>query len=322
MAKLPDPVHQAFEDAIRDFKTKLADDLIYRQILQTTSIDQVYDTTDKIQEEQRKKGHLRHLSKIEPYLNRLNEYASSVEVFVQIKPDILALIWGPIRLLLQWASVLKMSFDAIINTTSDIGQYLPEFKLMAELFPGNAHINDILVLFFKDILEFYLIAFRFFKLTREIYPKADIPFNSSTDPVPGWKILFESLWPRHKDKIDVVIRLIQHHVQLLRNGVRLEDIQQAHIARQRELEHFETSAKARRRQEYIAIKTDISPVFYNNTLDDLRDKTYEGTGEWLMTNSTYLKWLDQSDDTFNILWVEGIPGSGMCETKSQCVTFL
>ncbi|KAK8078898.1 hypothetical protein PG994_002705 [Apiospora phragmitis] len=71
MAAVSDPVHRAFEDAIQYLKTKSGDDSVYSPFLQTTSIDEVYNATDALQEEQSKKGHLRHLSKIEPYLKRL-----------------------------------------------------------------------------------------------------------------------------------------------------------------------------------------------------------------------------------------------------------
>ena len=167
MTSAYDPVQQTFENVIRDFKSSLNDDALYKEILKTTSIDQVYDLTDKLQEEQAKKGHLRHLSKIQPYLEGLDSYAGVIEVFMQIKPDILALIWGPIKLLIQWASVLKQSFDAIINTTADIGVLLPEFREVAKLFDQNERIKDVLVLFFKDILDFYLIALKFFSKPRQ-----------------------------------------------------------------------------------------------------------------------------------------------------------
>jgi hypothetical protein len=167
MATPFDPIQVAFERATQEFKDSLNDDTLYGEILQTTSIEQVYDATDKIQKEQAEKGHLRHLSKISPYLNRLNDYADAVGVFVQVKPDVLALIWGPIVLLLQWASVLKKSFDAIVNTTAEVGQALPEFKQAVQLFGEKGQIQDVLLLFFKDILDFYRVAFTFFRLPRK-----------------------------------------------------------------------------------------------------------------------------------------------------------
>jgi hypothetical protein len=170
MAAAYDPVQQVFESAIQDFKSNLKNDALFSTILNTTTIDDVYDATDKLQQEQVKKGHLRHLSKIQPYLEGLKAYASVIEVFLQLKPDILALIWGPIKLIIEWASVLKQSFDAIIDTTAEIGLLLPEFHTVAKLFEHNKQIKEIMALFFKDILDFYLIALKFFSLSRKYFP--------------------------------------------------------------------------------------------------------------------------------------------------------
>lgn len=157
-----DPVQLAFRSAMHDFKDKLQDDKLYDEILKTTSIDEVYDATDKLQKEQAKTGHLRHLNKIAPYLERLRDYSGAIDTFVQAKPDILALIWGPIKLLIQWTSILKQSFDAIINTTAEIGDQLPEFKEVCRLFSHDVRLNDVLILFFHDILDFYVVALKFF----------------------------------------------------------------------------------------------------------------------------------------------------------------
>ena len=167
MAAPSDLVQRAFETSIRDFKAKLKDDELYSEILQTTSINQVYDMTDKLQEEQAKNGHMRHLSKIGPFLERLGGYAGTIETFTQAKPEILALIWGPIKLLLQWTSVLKRSFDELIKTIADIGNLLPEFERVIELFSYNMFIKDVLAMFFQDILDIYVIALKFFSLTRK-----------------------------------------------------------------------------------------------------------------------------------------------------------
>jgi hypothetical protein len=161
-----DAVKHAFNSAIEKFKKDLKNPDLYDQILQTTSIDQVYDATDKLQEEQSKTGSLRHLSKIGPFLGRLKEYTDAVDTFVQAKPDILALIWGPIKLLLLWANVLKQSFDAISDTLEEVGSLMPEFCEVTKIFTDSVRLQEILALFFRDILDLYLIAIKFFSLTR------------------------------------------------------------------------------------------------------------------------------------------------------------
>lgn len=171
MASLNDPIQLVFDKSIREFKANLKNDKLYSEILQTTTIDQVYDITDKLQAEQAKDGHMRHMSKIGPFLERLRLYVGAIEVFVQVKPDMLALIWGPIKLLLQWASVLKQSLDGLVKTIADVGDLLPEFTDVMKLFGHNEQMKDVLALFFQDILDIYVIALKFFSLSRTfLYP--------------------------------------------------------------------------------------------------------------------------------------------------------
>ncbi|RYP49270.1 hypothetical protein DL768_004993 [Monosporascus sp. mg162] len=293
MAASTDPVQVAFDFAKSEFKDKLKDDDVYTEILKTTSIGQVYDFTDNLQKQQAEKGHLRHLSKIEPFLNRLGEYSKVIEIFIQAKPDILALIWGPIKLLLQWASVLKQSFDAIVNTTAAIGNLLPEFISVTRLFSQNTHIKDVLALFFRDILDFYLVALKFFKL-------------------PRWRYVFESLWPKHKDKIEAVRQNIERHSHLLRNDVQFE-----HILQEREA--VLRSEGSHRRQEFWAIKTDISPIDHGKRFDSIKAQRCEGTGKWLLNDADFAKWLDPSNHELRLLWLQGIPGAGKTFLSSTVI---
>ncbi len=162
-----DPAILHFEKAIGEFKKNLKDETLYKEILTTTSIEQVYDLAEQIQTEQGKTGHLRHLSKIQKFLEKLDLYTSTIDTFVQVKPDILALIWGPIKLLIQWTSTLSKSQDAIANIATEIGDLLPEFTDMTALFGRNKRLNDVLSLFFQDILDFYLVTLKFFSLSSE-----------------------------------------------------------------------------------------------------------------------------------------------------------
>ncbi|KAG7286732.1 hypothetical protein NEMBOFW57_009044 [Staphylotrichum longicolle] len=187
----PDPAILGFQRAIREFKKDLKDEALYREILATTSVDQVYTLAEKIQEEQGKTGHLRHLSKIQKYLEKLNLYAGAIDTFVQVQPDILALI----GLLIQWTSTLSKSQDAIANIATEIGDLLPEFTDMAALFSHNNRLSDVLCLFFQDILDFYLVTLRFFSLSR-------------------WRYFFESLWPKQKEKIELVKTHIERHAMM------------------------------------------------------------------------------------------------------------
>jgi hypothetical protein len=160
-------IQEAFERAKREFQGGLKNSTMFAEIQKTTCIEEVYDAADKLQEEQAKRGRLRHLRRIEPYLERLRQYSEVINTFVQAKADILALIWGPISLLLQISKNLTQSLDAIINTMASIGEKLPLFGEYAQLFSSSDRINDVLCLFFKDILDFYLTALNFFSAKRK-----------------------------------------------------------------------------------------------------------------------------------------------------------
>jgi hypothetical protein len=56
-----DPIQKIFENTVRDFRANLKNDDLYNEILKTTTIDEVYDATDKLQEEQ-VAGYYRHIN--------------------------------------------------------------------------------------------------------------------------------------------------------------------------------------------------------------------------------------------------------------------
>jgi hypothetical protein len=109
-------IDDAFEAAKTGFLRSLKDPEIY-DFSRFTSIDDVYDEADEIQQQQSRTGTLRNLSRIRPYLECLKQYVDVIDTFVQAKPDLLSLIWvgssasasndsannlqGPIKLLLQ-----------------------------------------------------------------------------------------------------------------------------------------------------------------------------------------------------------------------------
>ncbi|KIW65266.1 hypothetical protein PV04_07539 [Phialophora macrospora] len=291
MAAPFDPIQAAFDNAVQDFKTDLGNDELIQEISKTSTIDQIYDATDALQKDQHSRKHMRCLAKIEPFLRGLREYTAVIEVFIQSKQDVLCLIWGPIKLLLQWTDNITKSFDSIINITAELGSLLPEFKAVGSLFRENPIIKDVLVLFFRDVLDFYLIALKFFSQSR-------------------WRIVFEAVWPKQRERIKIVATQIQRHTLLLRKETLLEHIQQAHAARLEMMEDFEKKEKSFRKIEYDTIATNVSPRSYGHELYRLQGEFCDGTEKWLMSDATFRKWLDAKDLPTQTLWIQGIPGAG------------
>lgn len=108
---------------------------------------------------------------------------------------------------------------------------------------------------------------------------------------------------------------IQQHTLLMRNEVQLEHIQEENRARLRSLEHFEATEKAHRKQEYWSIRTDVSPKTYESRLDWFHGRFCTGTDKWLKKDTTFARWIDSSDTSTKVLWLQGIPGAGMYTTN-------
>lgn len=91
---------------------------------------------------------------------------------MQAKPDVLALIWGPIKLLIHLSSNLVKSMDAIVDVMCLVGDKLPVFTDYAKLFEANPRVNHVLALIFRDILDFYLAALNSFALRGQSLQRA------------------------------------------------------------------------------------------------------------------------------------------------------
>ncbi|KAF5013486.1 hypothetical protein FDECE_511 [Fusarium decemcellulare] len=295
-----DQVSEVFEKAKSDFLNGVKDPKLRSQLGTATTIDDIWDYTEKLQKDQADRKRLRGLKKIGPYIERLKEYAGVIEVFVQAKPDVLALIWGPIKLLLQISSNLVTSFDAILDVMKNIGSVLPQFNEFIPLFKKNERLKHVLGLFFQDILDFYLVSLKFFGLTR-------------------WKVFFESLWPARRSEIQVIAQNIEKHRLLLCNEITLSDILEAHTARQKAFEHYATTQEFQERQDFHSMETYICPPSYDQDLDRLHNDRCEGTGAWLLQDARFCKWAEGGQKSPQIFWLQGIPGAGKTYLASTVV---
>lgn len=171
----PDPLQEVFDAAKREFDESLPSNTKFREILAIDTVDKVWDAIAKLQHDQEKKSNLRHVSRMQLFLDRIRSYSAVIEVFVQVKPEVLALLWGPIRLLLQWTGEWQQGYDAIVKTMERIGDLLPQFGDVAQHFIDKERIKDVLALFYRDILDFYLESLKFFGLPRKVPAQGSCP---------------------------------------------------------------------------------------------------------------------------------------------------
>lgn len=153
---------EAFEKAKNKFRKDLGDKDLYQELLQTTSIDQVWQTIRQIQVKQDSEKRLRHLNKIGRFLSNIEAYGTAVDTYCQVKPEIMGLVWGSLRVLILWASNVVQFAEAITNALASIGEALPQFTDIAKVFQDSERLKDALANFYGDILECYVVALKFF----------------------------------------------------------------------------------------------------------------------------------------------------------------
>ena len=89
-----------FQVAADAFRRRLtADDVGSLEAIR--NVDDLKCAIEAIEKEQSSRKAIRNINKIRPFINSLEQYAGVIEVFVTTKPEILAMLWGPIKLCLQ-----------------------------------------------------------------------------------------------------------------------------------------------------------------------------------------------------------------------------
>ncbi|KAF5532216.1 NACHT domain-containing protein [Fusarium mexicanum] len=285
------PAQQALERAQQVFRNKVESPNIYDEILSAGTIEEVYKLTNDIQSKLAPQGKLRHLAKIKPFLDRLSEYASVIEVFVQAKPDILAFLWGPIKIILHWSSQISSVLDKVADVLEKVGYALPHFARMAQTFNASDAVMSAVTLYYEDILDFYAIFFHFFRKTR-------------------WKQFFEVLWPNCLKKIDPVINNLEKHSLLMKNEVTFIDIQEAREARVRTSEQLSRAEASQQLQRFRALRSRVSPELYDSRLDWFRNRCVSGCATWLLKDGEFGEWMDPNSNNTTYIWLQGIPGAG------------
>lgn len=103
---------------------------------------------------------------------------------------------------------------------------------------------------------------------------------------------------------------VKKHKVLMDDSITLAHVVEAHAARQRAFDEFERQHEFRQRQDFEAVKSSLNPVLYDRDLQRLKTRRVVRSGDWLLDHEEHKSWIDPSDKTTRLLWLQGIPGAG------------
>ena len=178
----------AFDDVLFKFKSRLSKKEL--EDFKFSSLDDVRISVIAIQEEQGRRREMMNLTRIQAFLEAMEQYGKVIEVFLNAS-SILCFVWGPMKFclqvldlsfkltpransspmppkyfanhLLKVASGWAESFDILLDAYKQLAQNLPLLQQFQALFKTNPQMISVLSMIYNDILEFHLSALRVFK---------------------------------------------------------------------------------------------------------------------------------------------------------------
>lgn len=91
-------IEDGFRHALTKFSARLSKD--EESQFQFTTFGEARDALALIQDEQRKRKENMNLTRIQSFLEAMEQFSKTIEVFINASPFV-AFIWGPLKFLLQ-----------------------------------------------------------------------------------------------------------------------------------------------------------------------------------------------------------------------------
>jgi hypothetical protein len=90
-------------------------------------------------------------------------FGKALDVFCQIKPEILASLWGGLRIVIHVAESFKEFFDSIMSSLETIGNNISRVTEYEILFPDTDGVKTCLRELYSEILQFFLYTKKLYK---------------------------------------------------------------------------------------------------------------------------------------------------------------
>lgn len=174
-------------------------------------------------------------------------------------------------------------------------------------------MQQVIVMVYEDILGFYQGILKFFRGRGKFVPilvKCIQGLSFTNFYLAAWKQIFKSLWCTFEDTFGKIVRNLERHQILIDNEAAAAHIVAEHEAREEDLRAKKEREKDREILHLRYLKEWLDPVDYQACLTKLGCPC-PATGNWLVEDKDVKVWLDVKDKAKRLLWLTGIPGSGV-----------
>ncbi|KAK3339412.1 hypothetical protein B0H65DRAFT_299455 [Neurospora tetraspora] len=268
------------------------------------SLHDVHLLMKKIQAEQERKGEMRHLKRLESFLEAMKELGKVIEVFTNTTV-FLCYVWGPIKFLLSAASTHLQSLDRLLDMYCDIEENLAGLVHYEATFERNTRLGPVLEDYYLDVLNFHKEALAVFNR-------------------PKWKMLVDAAWKSFESKFAVILQALKRRKEIL-NSEKLSASLDQIIKLRAEIREVYTSQKQvadkqeeethKERKRAIMGRLSIPDYqsdyrFFIDCRDDSNDKLGTSSGTWIFDNPIFQAWHLGDASGKRVLYIHGRPGGG------------
>ncbi|KAK6829654.1 hypothetical protein PG987_010238 [Apiospora arundinis] len=294
------PHQSSFEKSIGEFKEGLRPKDLRE--FRNTTLEDLRTRIATLQTRLHEQRRLQDLNQLQRFLEAIEQYGKVISTFYHI-PDIIAFIWGPLKLLLQTTNVSAEAFRELLDAYSCIGEALPLLLQYQDLFRAEPHMIQVLSLMYEDILTFQRIILRYFQQ-------------------PLWQSVFSESWKTCKSRFPGIIRNIAQRRSLIESKATPSQIEEVreNLQHSLQIDERQLDEQILRRTRHVLDWLRPTNVSVDQAALVEARADYPGTGQWLLENALFKEWFDPKFPTIPpLLWINGKPGAGKTMLASLVV---
>ena len=118
-----------------------------------------------------------------------------------------------------------------------IGEAMPRFDRLQTAFSDNDDFQQVMGLFYSDIVEFHERAYKFFRRRGESI-SAETPYIAPVIDVVAWTMVFDSLWKTFNPRFQGILESLRRHRNLIDQEANTINVSEARSWRTEQLNNF------------------------------------------------------------------------------------
>ncbi|EKJ70215.1 hypothetical protein FPSE_09589 [Fusarium pseudograminearum CS3096] len=296
----------SLERSIDQFRRELTDAQL--QEISGANRTSINHEIQKIQNELGREKSLCRIGRMSRFLDAMEEVEKLVTIFLNVS-EVVAFIWGPVKLVLMLATTWTISVKNIIDAYEEIAIALDNLNVFHNVIRHNEQLKRMLEDYFSDILRFHTSILAVFSK-------------------PDWKGMFTFVWRGFRRNVKPIIESLKRKQAMLsddklqRHAI-LKNLQDSDLYAKEQFDQIQSGLDdvisleelKRQKQEIEQIKSCLERKLNVSLMQiitqlDLPDTVMESSGRWILSNPRFQSWEANKSSEGCVLYLNGCPGAG------------